>query len=113
MRPISVTVLDVGVSAPIPLDVYANPTTVSVNIDVIGTGVTCAVQHTFDDVWAAGYTPASGRWVDHPDLKNLSADSEGNYAFCPRAIRLNVSGADDAASGATMKVVQSGGTGAA
>lgn len=113
MRPISVTVLDVNVSDPIPLDVYANPTTVALAVRVTGTGVTCAVEHTFDDIWASTFDPSTADWNDHSELAALSADADGNYAFCPRAIRLNVSAADDAASGATLTVVQSGGIGAA
>jgi hypothetical protein len=111
MRPISVTVMDVGVSAPIPLDIYANPTTVALGVEIIGTGVTCSVQHTFDDVFEKGYNPAAGTWVDHPVLDQLIADTEGNYGFPPRAIRLNVAAADNATDGATLHVVQAGGTG--
>ena len=110
MRPISVTVLDTGVSAPIPLDVYANPTTVALAVRIVGTGVTCKVEHTFDDIWDPDFDPSTADWNDHSELASVSADSDGNYAFCPRAIRLNVSAADDAASGATLNVVQAGGT---
>ena len=111
MRPISVTVMDVGVSAPIPLDIYANPTTVALGVRIIGTGVVCAVQHTFDDVFAKGYVAASGDWIDHPVLDQLNADTDGNYGFAPRAIRLSVSAADNGTDGATLHVVQAGGTG--
>lgn len=109
MRPISVTVLDVGVSAPIPLDIYANPTTVAMGVKLIGT-CTYTVQHTFDDIFAAGYDPASGTWVDHPVMAGLSAASDGNYGFPPRAIRLKTTATGSAAQGATLSVVQAGGT---
>lgn len=114
MRPISVTVLDVDVSPPIPLDIYANPTTVALLVDVIGTA-TYSVQHTFDDIFAEGYDPdaVTSLWLDHPVLDSLSVDADGNYGFPPRAIRLNVTAADTAADGATLKVIQAGGTGAA
>jgi hypothetical protein len=109
MRPISVTVLGVAVSAPIPLDIYANPTTVALGVVMVG-GATYTVQHTFDDVFALGYVPASGTWFDHPVLDGLGVSSDGNYGFPPRAIRLNVTAADSAAEGAILNVIQAGGT---
>lgn len=104
MRPITKSVTGVGVSAPIPLDQYISPFNIGFGVKVSGT-VTYTVQHTFDDVFAAGYTPASGTWYDHPDVSGETANADGNYAFPVSAIRLSVS----AGSGtATLTAIQAG-----
>lgn len=104
MRSVTKSVTGVGVSAPIPLDNYISPFNVGFGVKVSGT-VTFTVQHTFDDVFAAGYTPASGTWFDHPTVSADSANTDGNYAFPVSAIRLNVT----AGSGtATLTATQAG-----
>lgn len=91
MRPIRVTVGAVGVSNPIPLDHYQGPFNVGLGVTLTpGAALTYTVQHTFDDVFAAGFTPAGATWFDHPTLSAETAEADGNYAFPVTAIRLNV-----------------------
>lgn len=104
MRPITKSVTGVGVSTPIPLDHYISPFNIGFGVVVSGT-VSYTIQHTFDDVWASGYVPASGNWFNHPDIAGESANADGNYAFPVTAIRLNVASGDGTA---TLTAVQAG-----
>ena len=103
MRPISVTVAGVGVSAPIPMD-YTLPG-FSVGIGCVKTGtVNYTVEHTFDNIWAAGFDPSEAVWFPNSGLSAKTANTDGNYAFPVRAIRLNVASSDGSV---TMHVIQS------
>lgn len=104
MRPVTVSVTGVGVSAPIPIDQYLNPTSIGLGF-VCGAGCTATVQHTFDDVFAPGFNPATATWFDHPTMAAMVANEDGNYAFPPRAIRLNQT---VGAATSTLTVVQAG-----
>jgi len=101
MRPQTVSFTGVGTSVPVKLDVYALPQ-VALQVNVTGT-VTYTVQQTLDDPESSSAT-----WFDHPDT-NLVAQTvarQGNYAYLPRGIRLNVT----AGSGsATLIVIQTNG----
>lgn len=108
MRPITVSVTGVGVSAPQPLDTIRNPFNVGFGVIVDGT-VTYTVQHTFDDVWEAGFSAASATWFDHPDVAALSANEDGTYAFPVKAVRLQVTAGTGTA---TLKLIQAGHRGA-
>ena len=57
-------------------------------VAVTGT-VTFTVQHTFDDVFAAGFVAASATWHNHPTVAGSTATADGNYAFPVRAVRIN------------------------
>jgi len=104
MRPTTVTKTGTGSTAPIPLDHYRSPFNVGLGLKVDGT-VNYTVQHTFDDVFASGYTPASGTWYNHPVLASLAANADGNYAFPCTAVRVTV---NSGAGSVSMTVVQAG-----
>ena len=93
-----------GVTAPIPMDQYISPFNVGFGVVPSGTA-TYTVQHTFNDPFAADFTPAGATWFNHPDIASESGNNDGNYAFPVRAIRLNVSAADD---DVTFYVAQAG-----
>jgi len=107
MRPIRVSVGSATTSAVIPLDQYISPFNVSIGVALsAGASLTYKVQHTFDNVFAAGFNPATATWYDHATLTSKTASSDGNYAYPVSAIRLNV---DPYTSGtATMNVLQAG-----
>jgi hypothetical protein len=88
MRPTTASTTDATgaatVSAVVPLDYVQSPFNVGIGIVVTGT-VAVTVQHTFDNVQDAGVTPV---WLDHSSLAAKTANSDGNYAFPVRAIRL-------------------------
>lgn len=104
MRPVRVTVTGVGVSDPIPIDQYLNPTNIGLGV-VISATATYTVEHTFDDVFDENFNPGTATWFPHPTLQSLSANADGNLAFPPAAVRLNVS----ASTGdVTLNLIQAG-----
>ena len=104
MRPITVSKTAAGSTSPIPMLLFVTPFNVGIGVKVSGT-VNYTVQHTFDDVWAKGYSAGSGTWYDHSTLASSAANADGNYAFPVTAIRLTV---NSGSGTATMTVVQAG-----
>ena len=105
MKPIVVTVsdasLDVKRSNPIIMDYHGQP---EVSLQVVVTGTAnYTIQQTLDNP-NDGSTPT---WFDHPDT-NLVAQTvnrQGNYAYIPTAIRLQL---NSGTGSATLTVVQAG-----
>jgi hypothetical protein len=54
---------------------------------VRGGDTTFKVQHTFDDIMDASVTPT---WFDHSSVTGKTANTDGNYAFPVRAIRVAI-----------------------
>ena len=107
MRPIRVTVGAQDVSKVIPLDTYQDPFNVSIGVSLSGGAtLTYSVQHTFDDVQAAGFDPTTATWFSNSGLSAKTTSLDGNYAFPVTAIRLNVTAYTSGT--ATMTVIQSG-----
>jgi hypothetical protein len=90
MRPTTVTTSGTSVSAPVVTDYLVSPFNIGFGVVVTGT-VTYTVQHTFDDPFAVGFTPAAATWFNHEDLVSQTTSQDGNYAFPVRAIRVNQS----------------------
>lgn len=88
MRPQTLSTTDASgaatLSSTFPLDYVQAPFAVGFGVVVTGT-VNFTVQHTFDDVQATGVTPT---WFDHSSVAAKTANTDGNYAFPVRAIRL-------------------------
>jgi hypothetical protein len=101
MRPIVVAKTGSGSSATVPLDHYQNPFQVGIGVVVSGT-VNYTIQHTFDDVFDSAVTPT---WFSHPTLASLAANSDGNYAFPVRAVKVLV---NSGTGTATATIVQAG-----
>jgi len=109
MRPVVYTIIGTGVSNVMPPDQYISPFNVSLGVTVSGTS-TYTVQYTFDDVFASGYNPSSGNWVDHPTLTAQTGSKDSNIAYPVSGIRLNVT----AGTGTVRLVItQAGGGGRA
>jgi hypothetical protein len=83
---------------------YVTPFNVGIGVVVSGT-VNYTVQHTFDDVWATGYSAAAGNWYNHSSLAAQTANADGNYAFPVTAVRLTV---NSGSGTATMTLIQAG-----
>lgn len=98
MRPKRVSLTAIAVSAPIPVNHYSENASIGVGVKIVGGTATYSVQHTFDDVFAAGFNPATAKWYDHATLVAQTTDKDGNYFAFPVAIRLNVT----AIAGATV-----------
>lgn len=111
MRPVTVSVATTGVSNPIPMDHYIGPFNVGFGVVATATTTDVTVQHTFDDVFASGYNPATGNWYNNADVDSSTVgDTDGNYAFPVTAIRLNVA-TNTSGSPVELTVIQAGRTG--
>lgn len=111
MRPVKVTVATTGVSNPIPMDHYIGPFNVGFGVEATQTTTSVTVQHTFDNVFAKDYNPATGVWYNNADVaSNTTGNIDGNYAFPVTAIRLNV-GTNTSGNPVSLTVVQAGRTG--
>jgi hypothetical protein len=113
MRPVTLTLVGNGVgtsvSAPCPMDYHLNPFQVGMLFEDSGTTTAFTVQHTMDDpadyADATAYN-ANAHWVNHPFMAAMTAQTDGNYAFPVRAIRLSANGAG--ADTGTLKIMQAG-----
>lgn len=106
-RPVRVTLGAVAVSNPIPLNNYSTPFNVGIGCDVsAGGSLTYTVEHTFDDVFAATFTPATATWFPTTGLSAQTTDQNGNYSAPVVACRLNVTAWTSGT--VTMTVIQAG-----
>lgn len=107
MRPVRVTLSSVTVSAPIPLDTYADPFSVGIGVAMsAGASLTYNVQHTFDDVFSESFNPSTATWFTNSGLSAKTTSSDGNYSAPVTAIRLQVTAY--VGGSATMTVIQAG-----
>ena len=107
MRPIRVTVGSATSSAPIPLDTYSDPFNVSIGVVLsAGATLTYTVEHTFDDVFAANFDPATATWFANSGLSAKTTSLDGNYVSPVTAVRLRISACTS--GNATMTVIQAG-----
>ena len=91
MRPVNLSITGATTSAVCPMDIYVTPANIGLNCVVTGT-VSYTVQYTFDDVFADGYSAASGNWTNHPTLSAQSVTKAGNIAYPIRGLRITQSG---------------------
>lgn len=106
-RPFVVTQTGVGSSSIYPFNLNITPGNIAIGCVINGT-VNYTVQHTYDDVFAASFTPAGATWFNHPTLAAQAASAESNYAYPPRAVRVTV---NSGSGSVTMTVIQAGVTG--
>lgn len=90
-RPVTLTTTDASgaatTSAVFRPDLYRTPFNLGFGIVKTGT-VNFTVQHTFDDVWAADFDPATATWFNHASVAAATANADGNYAYPCRGVRL-------------------------
>jgi hypothetical protein len=96
LNPITVSASTGGNSVPIPVDTRTLVSSVIAVSTIVSAGaaLTYTVQYTYDDIYAAGYNPATGNWqVDtnfgNPTPLAVSAQSAMATKFAT-AIRLAV-----------------------
>lgn len=105
-RPIRKTLSAAGVSAPVPMDIH-NPANISISVTLsAGASLTYTVEHTFDDVFANTFNPATATWFPNATVAGETANQDGNYAFPVTAIRLNVTAYTSGS--ATLTIIQTG-----
>lgn len=111
MRPVRLTVRGVGNSNVYPVDTYVSPANWGLALVITGT-VNAYVQYTFDDVFAAGFTPSLATWFYHPSTPSgtpATANFNGNIAYPCTGVRLVL---DTGTTGsATLTIIQAGGGG--
>lgn len=102
-----VTVGSQTTSVPIPLSTYADPFNVGLGVKLsAGASLTYTVEHTFDDVQSASFTPATAVWYSNATIVAQTTNKDGNYAFPVTAIRLNVTAWTSGT--ATLTAIQAG-----
>jgi len=74
------------------MNLNTSPFNVGIGCNITSGSPTYTVQHTFDDVFAPTFDPATATWYDHPTLNAAIADADGNYAFPVTAIKVVVTG---------------------
>jgi hypothetical protein len=105
MRPVTVSQTGVGSTAVIITDINQAPFAIGMGVVVTGT-VSYTVQHTFDDVFATTFDPATATWFNHPTLAAQAANLDSNYAFPVRGVRLTIGSGSGTA---TLKLIQATG----
>jgi hypothetical protein len=96
----------VTASSVIPLDV--NVPYFAVGLCVLDPGGgTYTVEHTFDDVWAANFNPATATWFPHgiANLVNATSTQDGNFVAPCTGVRVNQT---VGAGTVTLVVIQQG-----
>jgi hypothetical protein len=104
-KPVRNTVTGIATSNPVPLSTLAgSPFNVTLGV-YGGSGCTYTIQFTLDDVFAPGYDPATGKWIDHPDATAQTGDTVVMLVAPVTAVRLNQTAG---ATASTFFVCQSG-----
>jgi hypothetical protein len=103
-RPYVATVTGIGVSNPYVFNLNITPGNIAIGC-VISATATYTVQHTYDDPFAANFNPATATWFDHPSMTAKTTNAESNYAYPPRAARLNVTASTGTV---TITIIQAG-----
>jgi hypothetical protein len=105
-RPIRKTLSAAGSTTPIPVDLYPY-TAISVAVILAASStLTYTVEHTYDDVFAQGFDPATATWFPNADLAGDTANGESRYLSPVTAIRLRIS--SYSSGSATIVVLQTG-----
>jgi len=87
MRPITYSITGVGDGAVIPIDIYQNPTTISLGVVVSGT-ITFTVQYTYDNVFDPNFNPATATWFAVTGLTAGSANADAALTAPPHGVRM-------------------------
>jgi len=104
MRTVVLSQTNAGSTVPCPMDQYISPFNVGFGVVITSGAPTYTIEHTFDNVFAANYNPATGTWFPHPTVQNATTNQDGNYAFPVSAIRLTInSGTDTGTAQLTLK----------
>jgi hypothetical protein len=91
-RPTRQTATAAGALPPVILNNLAvSPFNVGVGVVLsAGASLTYTVEHTFDDVFAPTFNPATATWFPNSGLTAQTTSKDGNYTAPVAAVRLNV-----------------------
>ena len=70
-------------------DTFKNPFNIGIGCVVTGT-VNYTIEHTFENVLAAGFSAGSATWFPNSGITSKTANTDGNYAYPVNGIRLTV-----------------------
>ena len=92
-----------GVFAP---NLHVTPFNIGLGAVVTSGSPTYRVEHTFDNIYAANFNPATATWFPHASVVNIAGtNADGNYAFPVQGLRVRVT----AGTGAVrLTVLQAG-----
>jgi hypothetical protein len=79
---------------------------VGLGLDIVSGSLTCAVQHTFNNVLTDSFAEDDATVHTHDTITGKTADFDGNYTNPPVACRLAVTAFTSGS--ATLRIVQSG-----
>ena len=97
-RPAELRVSTVSATSdPWRTNLHVTPFNIGLGAVVVSGTPTYRVEHTFDDVYAENFNPATAAWFSHASLVSVvNANADGNYAFPIQALRLRlIAGAGD------------------
>lgn len=105
-RPIRQTASGAGALPPVILNnLNVSPFNVGIGVDLsAGATLTYTVEHTFADVFAASFNPATATWYPNTNLTAQTTSKDSNYAYPVTAVRLNVTA--HTGGTATMTTIQ-------
>lgn len=95
-----------GSSPVVPIDTYANPSDISLGVEITGTA-NVTVQYTVDNVFVTTSLDALN-WISHANLTGLSASAYGTLISSVGAVRMIT---NSGTGSVTFVVRQAGGTG--
>jgi hypothetical protein len=91
MRPVTVTTSDASggakSSAVVPLDIYLNPFSVSLDAQVTGTA-NYDIQYTEDNVFATTFNAATAHWTSMAGLTGATASGQATLVSPVSAVRI-------------------------
>jgi hypothetical protein len=83
-----------------------NNFSVGLGLDIVSGTLTCAVQHTFNNVQGKGFREDDATVHTHDTITGKTADFDGNYSNPPVACRLAITAFTSGS--ATLRIVQAG-----
>lgn len=117
-RPSQLIITASGLSNPVPLDYYTNGYGITVTMKTAGAVYTLQYSNDSPYLDQSGnpYTTSynvSGTWLnsDDPIMVNASTNRSSNFAYPPRAVRLNVTAKVSSGNPVTLTIVPLGADG--
>lgn len=71
-------------------NLHTTPFNIGLGAIVVSGTPTYTVEHTFDDVFASTFNPATATWFPHAQLAAKVSTLDGNYAFPVQGIRVKM-----------------------
>lgn len=115
MRPIQITQIGAGISTPIIPDIYQNPFSIGIGVNIATGSATYAIEHCFDftTVMSPTWNGSTGvTWFQNSGIGGTTTGTStvqlnGNYAFPVAAIRLNVMSTSNSTTTVVANILQS------